>query len=148
MKLISALKKMKNNGFVAILLMTAGMGIANAALILNVNAGGRLTGAQEVAVNFGAGNVVLYDVSFGDGIYNNIFAATTGVGLFLGTQFAGIVMDACSKEGEFQWSKVWLVPALIVLAGVLALVLVFKNPPPAEGTAQTPPAAETAADGS
>jgi Na+/melibiose symporter-like transporter len=57
-----------------------------------------------------------------------IFAATTGVGLFLGTQFAGIVMDACSKDGKFVWRKVWLVPCVITLAGVLALILAFRDP--------------------
>ena len=57
-----------------------------------------------------------------------IFAATVGVGLFLGTQLAGIVMDRFSVEGKFQWQKIWLVPGLIMLAGVLALALVF-NPP-------------------
>jgi MFS family permease len=58
-----------------------------------------------------------------------IFVATTGVGLFLGTQFAGFVMDANSKDGKFQWPKVWIVPAVIVLAGVLVLVTLFQNPP-------------------
>ena len=44
-----------------------------------------------------------------------IFAATTGVGLFLGTQFAGIVMDKFSVDGKFQWSKIWIVPCVITL---------------------------------
>lgn len=57
-----------------------------------------------------------------------IFAATVGVGLFLGTQLAGIVMDRFSVDGKFQWQKIWLVPGLIMLAGVIALAIVF-NPP-------------------
>ena len=40
-----------------------------------------------------------------------IFAATTGVGLFLGTQLAGFVMDKHSVNGKFQWPKIWALPA-------------------------------------
>jgi MFS family permease len=61
-----------------------------------------------------------------------IFAATTGVGLFLGTQFAGVVMDSCSQDGKFLWHKVWLVPCVITLAGVLALIVAFQDPPAEE----------------
>ncbi|HID78205.1 MAG TPA: MFS transporter [Planctomycetaceae bacterium] len=61
-----------------------------------------------------------------------IFAVTTGIGLFLGTQFAGFVMDTFTQDGAFQWQKVWLVPCLITLAGVLALVFVFKEPAQSE----------------
>jgi MFS family permease len=56
-----------------------------------------------------------------------IFAATTGVGLFLGTQLAGAAMDRYSTAGQFQWRKVWSVPLVIVLAGVVALVLAFQG---------------------
>jgi nucleoside transporter len=69
-----------------------------------------------------------------------IFAATVGVGLFLGTQLAGIVMDFFSVDGKFQWSKVWLVPCIIMLLGVLALVVVFRDPPK-EQDPQAPPTA-------
>ena len=58
-----------------------------------------------------------------------IFAATTGVGLFLGTQLAGIVMDRSSVEGKFQWRRIWLVPAGIMLIGVLAFATIFSDPP-------------------
>jgi nucleoside transporter len=57
-----------------------------------------------------------------------IFAATTGIGLFMGTQFAGIVMDKNSVDGKFQWSKVWIVPCIITLIGVLVLAWLFQNP--------------------
>ncbi|MHB8973477.1 MAG: MFS transporter [Pirellulaceae bacterium] len=57
-----------------------------------------------------------------------IFAATVGVGLFVGTQFAGIVMDKNSVEGKFQWPKVWIVPCVITLIGVLVLAALFQNP--------------------
>lgn len=76
-----------------------------------------------------------------------IFAVTTGVGLFLGTQFAGIVMDACKADGKFQWSKVWLVPALITLAGVLTLAVIFQEPPkPQPATSSAGPTPAVAAD--
>jgi MFS family permease len=55
-----------------------------------------------------------------------IFAATMGVGLFLGTQFAGIVMDKFKKDNKFEWSKVFAVPAVITLVSILALIFLFK----------------------
>ena len=57
-----------------------------------------------------------------------IFAATTGVGLFIGTQFAGIVMDKNSVDGKFQWAKIWIVPCVIMLVGALVLAGLFQNP--------------------
>lgn len=54
-----------------------------------------------------------------------IFWSTNGVGLFLGTQLAGIVMDRFCVEGKFNWSKVFTVPLLCTLAGVIALALAF-----------------------
>lgn len=56
-----------------------------------------------------------------------IFMAQMGVGLFLGTQFAGIVMDKYRVEGRFQWQKLWMVPGVIILICVLALALLFKG---------------------
>lgn len=70
-----------------------------------------------------------------------IFAATVGVGLFLGTQLAGIVMDRFAVEGKFQWRKVWLVPCLIMLAGVLALALALREPPKEENALHAAPGA-------
>ena len=52
-----------------------------------------------------------------------IFLVTTGIGLFLGTQLAGFVMDRNSVEGKFNWSKVFLVPLLCTAVGVLALIV-------------------------
>ncbi len=54
-----------------------------------------------------------------------IFLVTNGVGLFLGTQLAAAVMDRCSVEGKFDWSKVFMVPLLLTLAGVVALAVGF-----------------------
>jgi len=61
-----------------------------------------------------------------------IFAATTGVGLFLGSQLAGTVMDRFSVEGKFQWRKIWLVPLVIMLAGTLVMATIFKGVVPKE----------------
>jgi MFS family permease len=61
-----------------------------------------------------------------------IFIATTGVGLFLGTQLAGVVMERNSVGGKFQWSRIWAVPLGITLAGALAFALLFHVPSPAE----------------
>lgn len=69
-----------------------------------------------------------------------IFTATSGVGLFLGTQLAGLVMDANSVNGQFQWRKIWAVPLVLTAIGALVLATLFKaeTPPPA-------PAARSAA---
>jgi predicted MFS family arabinose efflux permease len=56
-----------------------------------------------------------------------IFTAQSGIGLFLGTQLAGVVMDKCRVEGQFQWQKVWMVPGALMLVCVLALLLFFRG---------------------
>jgi nucleoside transporter len=56
-----------------------------------------------------------------------VFAATTGVGLFLGTQFAGIVMDIFKREDKFNWRAIFAVPTVIMLASIVALVVLFKG---------------------
>jgi len=56
-----------------------------------------------------------------------LFAATTGVGLFLGTQFAGFIMDKFRKEEKFQWRQIFMVPAVIALVSILVLILFFKG---------------------
>jgi MFS family permease len=52
-----------------------------------------------------------------------VFAATTGLGLFVFTLIAGAVMDKYTVAGKFQWAKIWTVPALIMAAGVIALIV-------------------------
>ena len=59
-----------------------------------------------------------------------IFAATVGVGLFIGTQAAGFVMDMNSVDGKFNWPKIWMVPCAVMLAGAIALAVLFQVPPP------------------
>jgi nucleoside transporter len=56
-----------------------------------------------------------------------VFAATTGVGLFLGTQFAGVMMDIFRKEDRFNWRAIFTVPAVIMLVSIVALVVLFKG---------------------
>ncbi len=57
-----------------------------------------------------------------------IFIATNGIGLFLGTQLAGFVMEKNSVGGKFQWSKIWVVPLAITLAGAIVFAVAFKVP--------------------
>jgi MFS family permease len=61
-----------------------------------------------------------------------ISIATNGIGLFLGTQLAGYVMEKNSAEGRFRWSKIWPVPLAITLAGAIVLAVVFKVPSPSD----------------
>ncbi|MHC4586470.1 MAG: MFS transporter [Planctomycetota bacterium] len=55
-----------------------------------------------------------------------LFAATTGVGLFLGTQFAGCIMDKFRKEEKFQWRQIFMVPGAIAFVSILILIILFK----------------------
>ncbi|OHB78580.1 MAG: hypothetical protein A2Z25_19535 [Planctomycetes bacterium RBG_16_55_9] len=55
-----------------------------------------------------------------------LFAATPGIGLFLGTQFAGFIMDRHRTEGKFEWRKIFLVPAVIALACVLVFIFFLR----------------------
>ena len=59
-----------------------------------------------------------------------LFAATTGVGLFLGTQFAGFIMDKFRQEGRFQWRSIFFVPCAIALVSILVFMIFFKVPTP------------------
>jgi len=55
-----------------------------------------------------------------------IFAATTGVGLFLGTQLAGAVMDRRKTADGFDWRRVFIVPFLICAAAMFVFALAFR----------------------
>ena len=55
-----------------------------------------------------------------------VFAATTGVGLFLSTHLAGITMDTFKKGDKFQWRPIFVVPCLIMLACTIGFILLFK----------------------
>jgi nucleoside transporter len=75
-----------------------------------------------------------------------IFIATNGIGLFLGTQLAGMVMQRNSIGGKFQWSKIWAVPLGITLAGAIAFAVLFHVPDKAEFLKEKAPPAKAAAE--
>jgi len=56
-----------------------------------------------------------------------LFATTSGIGLFLGTQFAGLVMDKFRKEEKFQWRQIFMVPCAIAIVSILVFILFFKG---------------------
>ncbi len=72
-----------------------------------------------------------------------VFAATIGIGLFLGTQFAGIMMDRFSVDGKFVWRKLWMVPGCVVLLGIIGLIVAFHDPPAEEKAPEKPVIGET-----
>jgi nucleoside transporter len=55
-----------------------------------------------------------------------LFAVTTGLGLFVGTRFAGVVMDKFSRDGKFAWRPIYLVPCAFLSACAVAMLLFFK----------------------
>ena len=56
-----------------------------------------------------------------------IFAATTGVGMYLGTQFGGAVMDKFKKDGKFQWRRIFMLPGAIMIFCAVVLAILFKG---------------------
>jgi nucleoside transporter len=55
-------------------------------------------------------------------------AATLGLGLFLGTQFTGTVMDKYrGADGKFRWRPIFLVPCVLLAACALAFTVLFKG---------------------
>jgi NHS family xanthosine MFS transporter len=56
-----------------------------------------------------------------------VITAQSGIGLFLGTHFAGIVMDKHRIDGKFQWRQIFSVPCGIIAACVLALLVLFRG---------------------
>ena len=64
--------------------------------------------------------------------------ATNGIGLFLGTQLAGFVMEKNSVGGKFQWPKIWAVPLAITLAGAIVFAVAFKVPDPKDFQKEKP----------
>ncbi|HDZ68800.1 MAG TPA: MFS transporter, partial [Phycisphaerales bacterium] len=56
-----------------------------------------------------------------------IFAATVGIGLFFGTQFAGVTMDLFKKEDKFRWRSIFLVPCALTIVCTIVFVLFFKG---------------------
>ena len=51
-----------------------------------------------------------------------------GFGLFLGTQFTGVVMDKLkTAEGKFRWRAIYLVPCGLALACAIAMAVLFRG---------------------
>ena len=75
-----------------------------------------------------------------------IFAATMGVGLFLGTLLAGFAMDKYSLHGKFQWPKIWAFPLVITLAGTLVFATLFQGQLPGKPPEKTAAAAAKQAE--
>lgn len=57
-----------------------------------------------------------------------IILATMGIGLFLGTQAAGAVMDRFCVGGKFQWGRIYTIPLVCMLLVVVALALGVHAP--------------------
>lgn len=58
------------------------------------------------------------------GLYTTV---TQGLGLFLGTQFTGVVMDWFRRDGKFRWRPIFLVPCLLLALCALAFTVLFKG---------------------
>jgi hypothetical protein len=101
MSIISALKTIKNKGFAAAVLLTASMGVANAALVLDVDDRGQLVGAQDVTVTIG-GEVMLFDLRFVEDSYQNIFddIAVAANGLDEANAFSSALMNLVFQDSD------------------------------------------------
>jgi nucleoside transporter len=56
-----------------------------------------------------------------------VFAATVGVGLFLGTHVAGLTMDRFKKDGRFEWRPIFVVPCALTVVCAVAFILFFRG---------------------
>ena len=56
-----------------------------------------------------------------------LFAVTTGLGLFVGTRFAGVVMDRFSAGGKFRWRPIYLVPCAFLATSAVAMMVLFGD---------------------
>ena len=52
---------------------------------------------------------------------------TLGIGLFVGTQITGSVMDHFRKESGFHWRPIFLVPCVLLTVCSLAFIFFFKG---------------------
>jgi nucleoside transporter len=53
--------------------------------------------------------------------------ATYGVGMFIGTLFAGLTIDHYTVGGLKQWQPIWYVPAYVAVAVLLYFIVFFKE---------------------
>ena len=56
-----------------------------------------------------------------------VFAATTGLGLFLGTHAAGVTVDRFKGPDGFQWSRIFTVPFAIIVICMVWFALAFRG---------------------
>ena len=56
-----------------------------------------------------------------------ITVVTQGLGVIVGAQVAGFVMDHFKAGDKFQWRKIFLVPCTALLICVLAFIFIFKG---------------------
>jgi MFS family permease len=52
---------------------------------------------------------------------------TLGLGLFLGTHFAGFVLDRCRTADGYRWRTVFATPCITLVLCALAFVLYFTE---------------------
>ena len=53
--------------------------------------------------------------------------ATYGAGMFIGTNFSGVIGDFYTVDGVYQWTSIWLIPAYISVAVLIYFILFFKE---------------------
>ncbi len=53
--------------------------------------------------------------------------ATYGLGMFIGTWFAGRTIDMLTVDGVADWVKIWYVPAVIAAAVLVVFIFLFKD---------------------
>jgi nucleoside transporter len=54
-------------------------------------------------------------------------AVTQGLGLFVGTQFTGVVMDRFRQDGKFRWRPIFLIPCVLLTLCTIAFAVFFKG---------------------
>lgn len=52
---------------------------------------------------------------------------TLGVGMFIGFNIAGRVVDSNTVEGVHNWQAIWIVPSLMALAVLIGFTLLFRE---------------------
>ena len=52
---------------------------------------------------------------------------TYGLGMFIGTWFSGFVTTYYSTGQEYQWQKIWFIPAFIAVAVLICFIFFFRE---------------------
>ncbi len=53
--------------------------------------------------------------------------ATYGLGMFIGTWFAGRIVDAYTTAETTDWSTIWLIPAAIAVVVLIVFIILFRE---------------------